>query len=79
MIDPGAASIKRGANHNGPQPSSQLEGATAAAPRDRSMALALGVIFHLWERLRYQNAIWHVFVLLGAACHFTAVWDLAIA
>ena len=24
------------------------------------------------ERLRYQNAIWHVFVLLGAACHFTA-------
>ena len=39
----------------------------------------LGVIFHLWERLRYQNAIWHAFVLLGAACHFTAVWDLAIA
>lgn len=39
----------------------------------------LGVIFHLWERLRYQNAIWHAFVLLGAACHFNAVWDLAIA
>jgi hemolysin III len=39
----------------------------------------LGVIFHLWERLRYQNAIWHACVLLGAACHFNAVWDLAIA
>ena len=39
----------------------------------------LGVIFHLLERLRYQNAIWHAFVLLGAACHFSAVWDLAIA
>ena len=39
VIDPSAASIKRGANHNGPQPSSQLEGATAAAPRDRSTAL----------------------------------------
>ena len=38
-----------------------------------------GVIFHLWERLRYQNAIWHAFVLLGAACHFSAVWDLAVA
>jgi hemolysin III len=36
----------------------------------------VGVIFHLWDRLRYQNAIWHSFVLLGAACHFTAVLDL---
>jgi len=39
----------------------------------------VGVIFHLWERLRYQNAIWHCFVLLGAACHFTAVLDLVSA
>ena len=38
----------------------------------------VGVIFHLWERLRFQNAIWHGFVLLGAACHFTAVSDLVI-
>jgi hemolysin III len=33
----------------------------------------VGVIFHLWEKLRYQNAIWHVFVLLGAGCHYAAV------
>ncbi len=33
----------------------------------------VGVIFHLWEKLRYQNAIWHFFVLAGAACHFGAV------
>ena len=39
----------------------------------------VGVFFHLWERLRFQNAIWHGFVLLGAACHFTAVLDLVIA
>ena len=32
-----------------------------------------GVIFHLWVRLRFQNAIWHAFVLLDAACHYTAV------
>ena len=38
----------------------------------------LGVIFHLWKRLHYQNAIWHAFVFFGAACHFNAVWDLAI-
>ncbi len=38
----------------------------------------LGVIFHAWRRLRFQNAIWHGFVLLGAACHYTAVLDLVL-
>jgi hemolysin III len=37
-----------------------------------------GVIFHAWQRLRFQNAIWHSFVLLGAACHYTAVLDLVL-
>lgn len=32
-----------------------------------------GVVFHLWERLPYQNAIWHGFVLVAASCHFAAV------
>src|ERR1700719_4005918 len=39
---------------------------------------SLGVIFHAWKRLRFQNAIWHCFVLLGAACHYTAVLDLVL-
>jgi hemolysin III len=39
---------------------------------------SLGVIFHVWERLRFQNAIWHGFVLSGAACHYTAVLDLVL-
>ncbi len=39
----------------------------------------LGVIFHAWQRLRFQNAIWHSFVLLGAACHYTAVLDLVLS
>jgi len=34
---------------------------------------SLGVVFHLWQRLPYQNAIWHAFVLAAAACHFSAV------
>jgi hemolysin III len=33
----------------------------------------VGVVFHLWERLPYQNAIWHGFVLSAASCHFVAV------
>jgi hemolysin III len=37
-----------------------------------------GVIFHSWRRLRFQNAIWHGFVLAGAACHYTAVLELVL-
>jgi hemolysin III len=61
------------------------DGVVAALPR---LALWLvlaggalysfGVIFHAWRRLRFQNAIWHCFVLLGAACHYTAVLDLVL-
>lgn len=36
---------------------------------------SLGVAFHIWERLRFQNAIWHGFVLTAAAIHYTAVWQ----
>ena len=33
-----------------------------------------GVIFHAWQQLRFQNAIWHTFVLLGAGFHYGAVF-----
>jgi hemolysin III len=39
---------------------------------------SLGVIFHAWERLRFQNAIWHSFVLFAAGLHYTAVLDLVL-
>src|SRR3978361_585168 len=39
---------------------------------------SLGVIFPAWRRLRSQNAICPSFVLLGAACHSTAVRDLVL-
>ena len=32
----------------------------------------IGVIFHLWVRLPFQNVIWHTFVI-AAAMHFAAV------
>ena len=40
---------------------------------------SLGVVFHAWQRLRFQNAIWHGFVLGGAACHYTAVLDIVLS
>ena len=39
---------------------------------------SFGIILHAWQRLRFQNVIWHCFVLLGAACHYTAVLDLVL-
>jgi hemolysin III len=32
-----------------------------------------GVIFYIWESLRFHNAIWHSFVAAAAACHFAAI------
>ncbi|CCB66531.1 hemolysin III family protein [Hyphomicrobium sp. MC1] len=34
---------------------------------------SVGVIFHVWHSLKYQNAIWHAFVLAATCCHFGAV------
>jgi hemolysin III len=34
---------------------------------------SIGLIFHFWQRLRFQNAIWHAFVVLAASCHYIAV------
>ncbi len=33
----------------------------------------LGVIFYAWEKLPYNHAIWHLFVLGGSLCHFFAI------
>jgi hemolysin III len=32
-----------------------------------------GVIFHVWEKLRFQAAIWHGFVIAAAGVHYAAV------
>lgn len=37
------------------------------------LAYSAGVIFYGWTSLRHHHAIWHLFVLLGSACHFLAV------
>jgi hemolysin III len=32
-----------------------------------------GVIFFFWDRLPYNHAIWHLFVMAGSVCHFIAM------
>jgi hemolysin III len=34
---------------------------------------SLGVIFYLWQKWRWHHAIWHLFVLAAAICHYVAV------
>jgi hemolysin III len=36
---------------------------------------SIGVVFHLWDRLPYQNAIWHWLVLSAAVCHYIAIFN----
>jgi hemolysin III len=38
-----------------------------------------GVVFHAWRGLRFQNAIWHGFVLGAAVCHYGAVLTSLVA
>lgn len=39
----------------------------------------IGVIFYALERIPYNHAIWHLFVLGGSICHFVAVYSLLTA
>ena len=38
------------------------------------VAYTVGVLFYLWDRLPYNHAIWHIFVLTGSACHYFAIF-----
>jgi len=56
------------------------EPAVAALPNLSIWLLAVGgalysagVVFHGWRSLRFQNAIWHGFVLIAACCHYSAI------
>lgn len=33
-----------------------------------------GVIFYLADRFPYMHAVWHLFVIGGSACHFSAIY-----
>ena len=35
---------------------------------------SLGAVIHHCERIPYQNAIWHGFVLAAATCHYAAIF-----
>jgi hemolysin III len=53
-----------------------LPGETLALLAAGGLLYTVGVIFHTWRDLRFQNAVWHGFVLLAALCHYFAVLDM---
>jgi len=50
-----------------------LDSATLALLVTGGILYSVGVIFHLWRRLSFHNAIWHGFVLIAAGIHYFAV------
>ena len=37
------------------------------------LAYTGGIVFYRWRELPYNHAVWHVFVMVGSACHFFAI------
>ena len=52
-----------------------LSGTTLALLAAGGVLYTVGVVFHAWHSLRFQNAIWHAFVLAAALCHYFAVLE----
>jgi len=41
------------------------------------IAYTVGVVFYSARRIRYSHFVWHMFVIMGTACHFIAVLRFA--
>ena len=52
---------------------SHLPGGALAWIFAGGVAYTAGVVFYLWDRLPFNHAVWHLFVLAGSTCHFIAV------
>jgi hemolysin III len=50
-----------------------VDGAGGALIIAGGLLYTVGAGFHAWRALRFQNAIWHGFVLAAATCHYVAV------
>jgi len=38
------------------------------------LAYSIGALFYANKRIPYNHAIWHLFVLIGSACHFVTIY-----
>lgn len=42
------------------------------------ISYSAGIVFHLWDRLKFQNVVWHAFVVIGASLHLFATLDCMV-
>jgi len=42
------------------------------------LTYSLGIAFYAWEKLPYNHAVWHLFVMAGSAMHFSCVYGYVI-
>ena len=42
------------------------------------LVYTLGTLFFIWDRLPYNHAVWHLFVMGGSVCHFFAIYGYVI-
>lgn len=42
------------------------------------LAYTLGAVLYQIQRLKFNHAIFHIFVLIGAVCHFIVIYDYCI-
>jgi hemolysin III len=50
-----------------------LPGATLWLIGAGGLLYTIGVLFHVWQSLPFQNAIWHAFVLVASGCFYGAI------
>lgn len=56
-----------------PEIAASVEGGTLTLLAIAGGLYTFGVVFHLWEKLPFQNAIWHLFVLSATAVLYAAM------
>lgn len=37
------------------------------------LAYTIGAVFYAWEKMPFNHAVWHLFVLAGGICHFLGI------
>lgn len=42
------------------------------------LTYSFGIIFHLWEKLKFYTALWHLFVVAGASLHLIAIFQVMV-
>lgn len=42
------------------------------------LAYSFGIVFYLWEKLKFNSALWHSFVVVGASLHLYAIFEAMV-